>query len=124
MGQQNCKSKKICIGDLRYLIKLQERALRPPTDVDFREVYTDIADIWASVEIASPKFPFDQINTDEGITHLFFIRYRNDVDLNNWILYDNKRYKILQIRNVNFENKYLELRCNFKGVVSKEGSKW
>lgn len=122
------RSKKlnIRVGDLKHLIQLQERKLKPGQGVDFDEDYIDVPDgeVWASVKIASSTFPFSETNTDESITHLFYIRYIDGITLDNWILHENKRYKVLAVNDIDFEEKFLELRCNFKGVATEESSKW
>ena len=124
MGRINCKTKKICIGDLKYRITLQQRSIKSAIDVDFSENYTDIASVWAHVEINNPKFIFNDINIDESVTHKFYIRYRSDIDINTWIFYDNIRYNIISIKPTDFDKKYLVLNCNIKGDSNKEASKW
>jgi len=128
MARLNCKSKQICIGNLSYRIELQKRDLTPPADIDFKEQYTKIADVWAHVEIAkfvnSALRIFDKTNIDQNYSHSFFIRYRDDVDINNWILYDEQRYKIISVTTTDFDKNFLELRCNLRGSSTQESSKW
>ena len=94
MGQLNCKTKKICIGDLKYRITIQLRDIKAPSNIDFSEEYTDIATVWSYVKVISDYFRFDKTNLNDGATHIFYIRYRTDIDINNWILYKAQRYKI------------------------------
>jgi len=126
MGKLNCKTKNaICIGDLKHYITIQKRALKSPLDVDFEELLTTVASVWAGVKVVGTPSIFDKTNIEEGITHKFYIRYRTDVDINNWILYDNIRYKItLAPKDIYFNKKYLELSCIFKGSASVKSSEW
>jgi SPP1 family predicted phage head-tail adaptor len=129
MAIDSCKTNNfLCIGDLDKYITLQKRELKPPRNTDFDEVmlFTNIAEVWSAVKTVSSKFPFDsaEINIDESITHKFYIRYREDILINYGILFDNKRYKILSIKDIDFEKKWLELNCNFKGSASEEAAKW
>lgn len=119
-------SKKLNIrsGDLKHPITIQSRALIPPSDVDFTEKYTDIATVWASVKINNNQEIFSKTNIDESITHFFYIRYLDDITIDNWILFDDNRYNIVAVKDIDFEKKFLELSTIFKGDISEESSKW
>jgi len=118
------KKLNIRVGDLKHYITLQRRVLEVPINVDFRETYNNIANVWASVVTNNDYLKFNDININEEVTHIFYIRNIDGIDIDVWILYDNQRYKIISIRDIDFEKKFLELKCNLKGIVSKESSKW
>ncbi len=126
-----CKPKKfgrflVRAGDLKHRITLQKRELKAPTvSVDFLEVYTDIATVYAAIDTPNAKTPFSEINTTETITHLFFIRFLAGIEpKNTWILHQEQRYSIVQIVNMSGLNEWLRIDCNIKGNVQKPSSKW
>jgi len=112
-------------GDMKHRITLQSKVATPPgSGVDLTEVFTDVCNVFAALEIVNPKVPFDDINTDLGITHRFYIRHVSGVTLDNWVLHQLTRYKIAQIVNLNGLNDFLRLDCNLKGLEANEASKW
>lgn len=123
-----CGPKKVCIGSLKYNILIQKRSITSPANVDFGEEYTNVANVWAAVksssQIGGNQFVFSKTNIQENITHLFTIRFRSDVDINNWILYREQRYNIVSIKELDFDQRFLQLNCNLKGDSSQESSKW
>lgn len=123
---KNFDKLKICTGDLRHKIKLQTKTLSGThfDSIDFIDEFTDVADVWAAIENVSGEEIFSKINTDEAITHRFYIRYRNDITQENWILYKDERYKIVNITNIAERNKYLVLEANIKGDDVLKASSW
>lgn len=113
-------------GDLKHRIELQTRSQEPPpgAGVDFVQVYTKLREVWAGLKVVSGKEIFGGINKDERITHIFYIRYCPDVDVNTWILHAGQRYNIIDGENLNGLNQWLALRCNIKGDSTKVGSGW
>lgn len=125
MGGLKCKTNNfLCVGDLQFYITIQTRILTSPTDIDIIETYTKLADVWASVTTKAITAPMSKTNTNEDITHFFYIRYRTDITIDNWILLDNKRYKIVAVKDIDFFKNFLEMRCIFKGDISEDSSKW
>ena len=67
------------------------------------------------------------MNIDDGATHIFWCRWDSGFpDLenrNNYILYSNKRYKVLRVDNVNELNTTIVIRATERGESSEEATK-
>ena len=118
--------KSIRSGNLKHRVTLQRRDLTPPSTntVDFREVYTNLGEVWAGINTVSQQQPFNEINIDDTITHKIFIRYIPGLDTNIWILHGNERYNVIRIDNINDMNQWTVFYCNIKGDADKEAAKW
>lgn len=115
-------------GDFRHRITLQTINIEAPSGngSDYDMDYADLATVWAALRTVSQRQEFDAINTEEQITHRFYIRKNPELTINktNAILYNSKRYNIVQTEEINEDSKYIRLDCNLKGDSSKDGSKW
>lgn len=109
----------ICSGSLNRLITIQVRELKPPTgdSVDYGEEFTTERNVWAMVEIVANETFFDHTNTERIITHNFYIRYISDVEITseNWIKYNNQYYDIVDVKNMGYNDRFMQLRTNIRG---------
>ncbi len=119
--------KRLCIGAMNRKIALNTRTLTVPSgsDVDFNEVFSDPITIWANVVTVSGIVVFDSTNTAREVSHDIYIRYRADLTAETWIkllaingTVDVYLY-VLQLENLNEENKYMRLRCILRGDIAK-----
>ncbi len=119
------KKRKVCIGDLRDLIKLQNRDILEPIfgSPNFDEGFTDIAEVWAAINTVSGKEHFDDVGVGTTITHLIYIRYDALVTSETWVEFNNRRFDILDTEDVDERGEFLKLTCVDRGLVSKEASK-
>lgn len=126
ISRKTFRKRSISPGDLRHKITIQKRAISPPSGsgVDYSSTFTDLATVSAAIESITPKQQFGDININENVTHKFYIRFMSGIDLNCWVLHENKRYPIVDIKNWNHLNQWLELQCNEKGSADKEASQW
>lgn len=116
------QNRKVCIGDLRNKITLQVRTIAPPSNVDFTEVFTSPVDVFAMVKTLIGTVVFDGVETDQAATHDFFIRYRADVTAETWILWDDVRYDILRVEDLDGRRTFLRLRSAESGDAGKNMS--
>ncbi len=110
--------RKVCIGDLDTLIKLQRRDIVPPVfeDVDFDEDFQDDSDIWAKVDTQIGKTIFDGINTDIKITHKITIRFDPTVTSETWIEIGSIKFDIVLTENFEERDEWLHLFCTIRGL--------
>jgi len=109
-------AKKICISDFKNLIKLQTRELQTDNySPDFNLDYKDKVEVWAKIQTTIGKEIFAGVNVDRDVTHIFTIRYIDYITAQYWILFEGKRYDILNVENIDEENKFMRLRCNVRG---------
>lgn len=122
------KKTRVCVGSLQDLISIQSRNIETPlfNTVDFDENFDPIEinpEVYAMFESVNGVTYFDGVSTEIAVTDYIYIMYNEDVTSENWILFDNKRFDILDV--VDFERRkdFMKLVCVDKGLVSREGSK-
>lgn len=109
--------KRVCSGSLNKKIKLKIRAITAPSgdSVDFGETFTDFITTWAMVQTKNGIVVFDDTNTAQKLSHEFYIRYIPNITFEKWLEYDGKNYNILNVENLNEENRFYLLQCNERG---------
>jgi SPP1 family predicted phage head-tail adaptor len=119
------KKKIVCAGDLKHLIEIKTRDIQPPdsgVDFDYQEV--TFAKPWAKIETVNGLEDFDNINTGQNITHRFYIRFLDGLTEQEWIIYNGRRYDILNVVNINEENTFMKIECTNKGKDSQPGAQF
>tara|TARA_R110000803_G_scaffold59603_2_gene118392 strand:- start:354 stop:755 length:402 start_codon:yes stop_codon:yes gene_type:complete len=120
---------RVCVGDLRFKISLYTRSIVAPNmlanqSTEFTEDFTLLGNFWSAIKIVDGIKLFDNISLDkDSPTHLFYIRYKQGITQENWLNYNNYRYNILKVENMNERNKFLKLYCAVSGEGTKDGSK-
>lgn len=107
---------------MNRLISLQDRSITPPSgdDVDYSETFTGNADVWAMVDTKRGETVFDGTNTERDVTHRFYIRYLSGITAETWIEENNIKYDILDVENLNEENRFMLLRASKRGSETKD----
>ena len=115
------KKRQYCVGDLRDVIKLQNRDITPPPfgDPDFSEVFTEIKTIRAAVNTVKGRVWFDGVSTDINITHIIGVRFTQAIGAQTWIEFKGRRLDILEFINIDERSIWMELICNDRGEVAK-----
>lgn len=113
----NLTKKKICIGNLKHSITLLVRSITAPDDFDYDMNFTTLANVWAGIETKQKGVEiFNDVNISIGVaTHFFYIRYRDDVTAQNFIEYNSKKFRILEVTNIDETNDYMLLSCAERG---------
>jgi hypothetical protein len=68
------------------------------------------------------KVIFDEVSTSSNITDIFYIRYIAGLTSENWIIYNNNRYDVDSIVNLDENSLYMKLNCILRGSEDKEAS--
>ena len=117
----------ICSGDLNKRITLQHPVIAGSSNVDTNttRTFTDIGQFWAAIKTRPAAQFFDDVNLSETIITDFFINYTTSIDLLKeiWVLFDNKRFKIVATENLNEDNLIIKLRANERGSSLIEATK-
>jgi head-tail adaptor len=119
------KKRTVCAGDLDTLIDIQCRALDDGfDDPEETESFTTVDSPWAMVETLRGVFVVDSVNGgDIEATHRFTIRFPDTVTTGeNWVLANNKRYRILDQQNFEERNEWLQILCTERGAVGMEAA--
>lgn len=119
--------KRVCIGALNKKIVVNTRTLTAPSgsSVDFTEEFTEPISTWANIVTRSGTVVFDGTNTAREISHDIYIRYRLNMTPEKWVKLPSINgaadvyLDIIQVENLNEENKFYRLRCALRGDVAK-----
>jgi len=105
-GDQSVK-----IGELRNRITLQEYTISKDSFGAETETWSDVAQVWASIEPLSGReyFAAQQINAQ--ISTKVTIRYRAGIKPTMRVLFGNRVYGILSVINTGEKNRELILMC-------------
>lgn len=110
--------RKVCLGDLDTMIKLQSRDIVSPVfdDVDFDEDFQDIAEVWAKVDTNIGNAVFDGVDTDINITHEITIRFDPTVTSETWIEIGARKLDIVLTENFESRDEWLLMFCTDRGL--------
>lgn len=115
--------RKICVGDLRRRISIQNRQLGPPkTGVDITHTFVELRKPWAAVRTLTGNNIFAGVNLDRTPTHIFYIRFYEGLTAEDWVVYKGERYDILEVENINERDEYYALYCNLRGDENKRST--
>lgn len=119
------KNQRVCTGDLKWRVILQNRNIKPPAfgSVDFDETFTTSQTVWAAIETKTGDTLFDGVDTDNKVTHVFYIRFKATVTSETWISFDGRRFDILNVESLDERKKYLKLTCIDRGLDTEEAAK-
>jgi SPP1 family predicted phage head-tail adaptor len=107
----------VCAGDLNKRISIQNRAIVPPVSgtPDFTETFSGSIDRWAAIQTVKGKTIFDGLNQrDREVTHEVFIRYESGVTSESWIIYNSRRFDIIDVEDLEERHEFLRILCTDK----------
>lgn len=119
---------KLCTADLRHKVAIQARALTGnyPNEFSPEIEFTTIAMPWAAIETTRGTSKFSGVNINDNISHIFTMRYNdtlNGVETgNHFILFHNRRFRILNVTNVNEDDTTLAFECTERGEDAQEAT--
>lgn len=115
------KASRICIGDLKDRIQIYSRSITSPLNsgVDFGESFAEPKVMYAMTETTNGETIFDATNTETVVTHNFYIRYLPNLTAEGWILFKQKYYDILNVENLNEEDRFMLIKANLRGTELK-----
>lgn len=115
------KATRVCIGSLNQQIELYSRAITAPNanTTHYTETFTTVKTVWAMIETLPNVTIFDSSNVERTISHDFYIRFRANINAQNWIKYKGNYYDIVHVENYQERNQFLLLRSNVRGDATK-----
>lgn len=125
---------KLCTGDLKHLVALQERSLDESgfDTVQPVETFTTVWDPWVAIETLGSGINrgsriFKGVNIDPNATHIFWLIYSPAIPkietANNFFLFNNTRYRVLEATNINELNQAIAVQVTNRGEESAEATK-
>jgi SPP1 family predicted phage head-tail adaptor len=105
----------VCIGDLDQKIKIQTTTTtgnNSPGTYSTIE-FQDIVAMWALIKTTKVNRFIDNVNTADGITTDFYIRYTADIDLTIqlWIEWRDIKFKVISSNNMDKQYDFIHLRA-------------
>ena len=100
-------------GMLNKKIKISKHPLVPDGAGGFQESDSldTVAVVWANINPLRGR-EYVQAQQDRAeITHKVTLRYRKDIDRACILDYENRKFEIMHIINIQEKNRYLELMC-------------
>lgn len=119
------KRKHIAIGDLDKYITLQSRNIKAATDdtVNFSEVFTGIANMWALIDSVSGETLFNSVGVEIDVTHHVYIRFLDGVTSESWVLLESGiRLDVIAVENIGNDSQWLFMPCTNRGLDTKAAS--
>ena len=111
------RNRTVCAGSLNKRIEIQSRTIRGarPGQKKFSEEFKEKNEVWAMLETTRGTQLFDGTDLMDGITHIFYIRFQENITQENWILFEDRRFDILDVEDLDENHEFLKLSCNERG---------
>lgn len=116
------KKQKVCLGDMKDEILLQNRSIKgiTDTDVDFTENFTEAATVWSMIETVQGTTTFDASNTEIVITHKIYVRFDPTITSETWIELDSRKFDIVTVTNLDERKEFQLLLCRERGSNTQQ----
>lgn len=98
-------------GELRHRITLQKFTSTVNENGFEEEMWIDFKTVWASVSNLHGREYFEAAAVQKENTVKFIIRYTKDLDTSMKIAFKGKSYNIIQIDNIKYENRFIEIKA-------------
>lgn len=118
--------KKICTADFDKKIVIQKYGSvgnsSPNADITFN--YITLATVFAMVKTNATGDFVNNVNVGTSITIDFYTRFNSLIDINQqlFVLFDNKRYKIELVDDIDKDNNLLRLRAKELGLSTLQAN--
>ena len=99
------------IGELRHRITFQKPVISTNENGFEIETYENYKTVWAKVSNLSGKEYFEAAAIQKEKTVKLLIRAGVNVDESMRIFFNEKNYNIIFIDNINYRNKYIEIKA-------------
>ena len=107
-------------GDLRYPITIYTRSISTPQNVDFNFDLSNFKVVRAGVNILNSINNVDGTNTNNSITHIFYVRYDKDATNAYLIKFSDKYYNVENTEDLDGRRNFLKLNTKETGTINNE----
>ena len=97
------------IGAMREQISIEEPTMTSDTYGGNTRAWNSIATVWANVKPVSAAEKFFAGKVEMDVSHKIKIRYRDDVNATQRIVYGARTFIITGVRNIDELDKFLEI---------------
>lgn len=105
----------ICAGTMDRIVEIHSRDLEEPLDVDYSLPFTLVKKVWAALKTTKGRASFYSTNTDEAVSHIFYVRWFDTITANLWVKYAGENYDIIDVENLDERSEFAALYCNVRG---------
>ena len=99
------------IGELRHRMTFQKPVISTNENGFEIETFENYKTVWSKVSNLSGREYFEAAAVQKEKTVKFLIRAGVDIDETLRILFNDKIYNIIFIDNINYKNKYIEIKA-------------
>lgn len=99
------------IGMLNARVQIQSYAETQDNTHKTLKIWTTVKTVWGQIEPLKGSVVFDTKQIGEGLTHKIIIRYQPYITTENWVYYNNRRFRIRFVRDLRNSQRFLELLC-------------
>lgn len=106
-------------------MELQTRSIKAPNfgSVDFSQDFQQKVPFIGAIDTGQiGKTTFDGTSIEQRITHIIYLEFIENVTAEDWVLYDNRRFDIINVEDVGELNGILKLECNERGTISNSAN--
>lgn len=111
---------KVCIADLnkKVIIQYASSSANNAPNANAESSFTALATVWAMVKTTPNREFVNGVNIENGVNTDFYIRHDSSIDFSKkvWIEFNNERFKVINVENIDFENRFMRLRAVERGV--------
>ncbi len=107
-------------------MEIQTRSLKEPNigSVDFGETFVLKAEIIGAVDTKNKgRTIFDGSSVERVVSHTIYFEFIEGITAEDWVLYDNRRFDILDVEDIGELNGIIKLDCNERGTIDNEANK-
>ena len=109
---------KVCAGDLRHYIILHSRDLTAPENVDFGVELTTSTTVKAALTVQSGVGRVDDTNQLNKITHVWHVRWQNNLDRSYMVEFDNRFFTVDTIEELDGYKRFVRINTYERGDKS------
>lgn len=100
------------VGSLRDRIQLQTYTeVQDPATSGTLKTWTTIATLWANLSAVTGYVTFQTQQISEKVTHKIILRYYSGMSSEYWVLFNNRRFRIRNVMNIDERNIAMQLLC-------------
>jgi len=118
---------KVCVADLNKKIKLQYSSSIPNNNPNMNAgtSFKDIKTVWAMVKTRSAAEFIKNTDINRVITTEFYIRFDSSIDFETelYIELGNQLYKVINVENIDEQDRFVKLSATDKGLKTIEANK-
>lgn len=100
------------VGKLRHRVTiLRKNEIETFESFTSMTTYAEVATVWANIESTKGLVRFDTKQVGDEITHKITIRNYPLVTTENWLQFENRKFRIRFVMDSDERRQYLELLC-------------